>query len=802
MTVSEVPVEKIQMKTGKTGFLLVLLFLQFSCSRTGTNRSDDEGMILWYQQPATEWTEALPVGNGRLGAMIFGGIDQERIQLNEESLWAGEPINNNNPQASTHLSRIQQLLLDGRIEEARRLSVAYLLGTPPRIRSYQTLGDLRLDFNNSNGKTTNYRRDLNLSDGIATVSYQRAGVTFTRRVFISAPDNVIVIKVNADKPGMLDLAVSLSRDQDARLSSPADNILLMQGQINDKADSLSGPAGMHMKFAVQLVVYSKGGKISSADNRLQVEKADDLTLILTAATDYNVEKLSFDRSLNPLKICGQIMNEVKSESASELEDRHLNNHRHFFNRVRINLGHDRSEQLPTDRRLQKLKDGDEDAQLVALYFQYGRYLLMGASRAPGILPANLQGIWNEHFTAPWNSDYHTNINLQMNYWPAEVCNLPETILPLSGFFTHLMRPGSVTARQMYQARGWVMHHVTDPFGRTGLMDGIQWGTSPLAGAWMTLTFWRHYEYTQDKSYLTREAFPMMQEAAQFILDFLIEDNQGRLVTAPSMSPENAYLLPGTNEKHQLTCAATIDIQIIHELFNACIKASEILGQDPDFAGQLKETLARLPAVKVGRDSTIQEWIEDYQEAEPGHRHMSHLFGLHPGTQITPDTPVHFKAAARTIEKRLAHGGGHTGWSRAWIINFYARLLDGEAAYQHVLALLRKSTLTNLFDTHPPFQIDGNFGGTAGIAEMLLQSQNGDIHLLPALPGAWPQGYIKGLKARGNFEVDIFWTGGKLKQVTIKSLSGGKAKIKYKNEVTEIETEKGGMYQLNGDLSQD
>jgi alpha-L-fucosidase 2 len=353
---------------------------------------------------------------------------------------------------------------------------------------------------------------------------------------------------------------------------------------------------------------------------------------------------------------------------------------------------------------------------------------------------------------------------------------------------------------MYNARGWTMHHVTDPFGRTGLMDGIQWGTSPLAGAWMALTFWRHYEFSQDKSYLKTKAYPIMKGAVQFILDFLIKDKKGQWVTVPSVSPENAFLLPDSKEKHQLTYASTIDIQIIKELFNACFLASEILGEDPDLKSRIKNVSEKLPAIQVGKDGTIQEWIEDYQEAEPGHRHMSHMFGLHPGTQITPETPELFKAAQKTVEKRLAHGGGHTGWSRAWIINFYARLLNAEGAYKHVLALLRKSTLPNLFDNHPPFQIDGNFGGSAGIAEMLLKSHNQGIHILPALPKAWNKGFVKGLKARGNFEIDIFWEENKLKSLTIKSLSGGKCRIRYQNNTQEMDTRQGEIYPFDGKLN--
>ncbi len=705
----------------------------------------------------------------------------------------------NNPEASKHLKEIQQLLLAGNNSKARKLAEKYLLGTPPRIRSYQTLGDLQLDFSYEQDSVSNYRRELDLSTGISSVTFNSGGTSYSREVFASAVDNVIVIHFSSNRESQINLKISLEREIDAVTRVISNNTILMNGQIIDKDEPERGPFGKHMKFSSELKVLNNHGKLSANNDNIIVENANDVTIILTAATDYNIDILNFDRSIDPIKVCNNIIEKAVLNSYDNLKERHISDHSIMFNRVAINLGNNSNINIPTDERLQRVKNGDEDAGLIALYFQYGRYLLMSSSRHPGILPANLQGIWNEHLDAPWSSDYHTNINLQMNYWPAEVCNIPEAVVPLINFFNELLQPGKATAKEMYNARGWMMHHVTDPFGRTGLMDGIQWGTSPLAGAWMTLTFWRHFQFTQDTSCLREKAYPIMKEAAQFVLDFLIEDGV-YLVTAPSISPENTFINPKDKKKSQITYAATIDIQIITELFNACIQTAQILKTDAGFVLDLRETLEKLPPVLTGKDGTIREWIEDYEEAEPGHRHMSHLFGLHPGTQITANTPELFDAAKKTIEKRLANGGGHTGWSRAWIVNFYARLSVGEKSYEHLLALLRKSTLPNLFDSHPPFQIDGNFGGTAGIAEMFLQSHNNRIQILPALPDEWQDGFVKGLKARGNFTVDIYWSKGELTKLSVKSCSGGLCNIRYKNETIRIETKAGKEYLFNTELS--
>ena len=747
------------------------LTLLLSCQQKDETTKEQ---LLWYDQPASKWEEALPIGNGRLGAMIFGHPFQECIQVNEESLWSGAPINSNNPKAIHNLDKIRELILSHQYQAAKKLAAETMVGTPPCVRSYQTLGNILLDY--SIQDTTQYSRSLNLNRGICTTQFLSQGIGYKQEVFASAVDNVIVTRLSSSQAEGLSVLVRLTRDKDIQLSVQ-DNEIILEGQVIDEDDPRSGPGGKHMKFAAKLRILHEGGNLIAKDGGIYIEKAKQATLLFTAATDYQLSQLNFDRSIQPLNVCNQILEKACQQSYDALLARHTEDHTSVFNRVSLDLGETAQASLPTNRRLEAVKAGAEDPDLIALYFQYGRYLLMNSSRTPGVLPANLQGIWNKEYNAPWGSDFHTNINLQMNYWPAEVCNLSETALPLILFMEKLQTPGSVTAKEMYHSRGWTVHHLTDPFGRTAVMDGV-WGCFPMGGPWMTFPIYEHYAFTKDKKFLEETAYPILKSSAQFVLDFLIKDKKGQWVTAPSNSPENAYIDPVSGKAIDITYAATMDIQIITELFNNCILSSSILEKDKAFADSLQQVLKELPPVKVSPSlGGIQEWIEDYKEADPGHRHISHLLGLHPGTQITPSTPDLFAAAQKTIDLRLSAGGGHTGWSRAWIINFYARLLDGNNALHHIYELLKKSTHANLFDDHPPFQIDGNFGGTAGIAEMLLQSHAAYIHLLPALPEAWHTGSFKGLKARGNFEISCTWKENRLQEATLTSLAGEECKLR-------------------------
>lgn len=779
--------------------LLAFSVIVLTLSGCGRHQKSGSEYTLWYDTPAGEWTEALPVGNGRLGAMLFGNPSVERLQVNEESLWGGINVPNDNPGAPEHLPRIRKLILDGNIPEAYDLAEKHLAGIPGKTRSYQTLGNIYFRFADTAGTVTDYRRELDPERGIASVSYLRDGGRIEYEVYASAPDDIMVISMKSQRKGGLDMSLSLSRPQDAVITV-TENRIDMEGQVIDAEDPSKGPAGEHMKFFASLMVMSCDGTLTPADSVLRYSGGSEMVLFFNACTDYNIDHLDLDRSIDPRKRCMEAISAASWKSFKLLRESHIGEHSEKFNRVSLSLGGDpAADTIPTDERLRRFRTGGDDPGLITTYFQYGRYLLMGSSRQPAQLPANLQGIWNKDMLAPWNSDYHTNINLQMNYWPAEVCNLGQTVMPLTRFIEELTVPGSVTAREMYGAKGWTLHHTTDPFGKTAVLDGVYWGMFPLGGAWMTLPLWEHYEFTNDTVYLRERAYPVMKGAAEFISGFLVEDKQGRLVTVPSYSPENSYIDPVSGREFKLTYGPTMDNQIIRELLGNCRKAADILGVDREWADSLQFILDRVPPDMVASNGTIMEWIEEYEEAEPGHRHMSHLFALHPGTQITPETAELFAAARRTLERRLEYGGGHTGWSRAWIINFYARLFDGNESYRHLRQLLEKSTLPNLFDTHPPFQIDGNFGGTAGIAEMMLQSHNGVIRILPALPDAWPEGKVTGLKARGNFEVGIEWHNSVAEVITVTSFSGTPLRLAYGDRMIEMETEQGKIYNFDSDL---
>ncbi len=738
--------------------------------------------VLWYRQEAANWNEALPIGNGRLGGMVFGGL-ADHIQLNEDTVWAGEKRDRNNPEAAKNLPEVRRLLFAGMPHEAEVLADKTIISTPRRLPPYQTMGDLRIGFSDP-GAVTNYRRELDLDTGIVRVTYHARNkedslsgamedVNYTREYFSSAVDQVIVVRLTCDKPHHINIGTGLSRQPDAehvgalidaKTRFSGANRIVLEGEAiaRDPHHDQERPVGV--KFQTVLLVTQDGGKIqTSKGTELFVDGANSVTLFIAASTSFKPRDIEHDLV-------------AAKRPYAELKARHIADYQRLFNRVSLSLGTAPAPDLPTDERLKRVAAGAEDLRLVEQYFQFGRYLLISCSR-PGSMAATLQGLWNDKLEPSWDSKYTININTEMNYWPAEVTNLSELHEPLFDLIDLARPDGRHIAKAIYGAGGFVLHHNTDIWGDAVPIDGVGSGIWPMGGAWLSLHLWDHYDFTRDRQFLASRGYPVMKEAAEFLLDYLVDDGHGHLITGPSISPENTYVVNGVSAK--LCMGPTMDTEITRQLFTRMIQASTILNIDTDFRARVKTAMDRLPAFQIGKYGQIQEWMQDYDEKEPGHRHISQLFALHPGNQITPrGTPDLAKAARATLERRLANGGGHTGWSRAWIINFWARLEDGDKAGENVTALLGKSTFPNMLDAHPPFQIDGNFGGTAGIAEMLLQSHAGEISILPALPKSWSTGSVKGLHARGAVEVDIDWKDGKASRVALRSPIAAEHRVRF------------------------
>ncbi len=739
-------------------------------------------LSLWYRRPAEKWVEALPVGNGRLGAMVFGGIVEEHLQLNEDTLWAGGPYDPNNPEALAALPEVRRLIFEGKYTDAHKLIGEKMMAKPVRQMPYETVGDLVLRFPEVNA-VANYRRDLNLDTGTAHVEYEVKGVHFFREAFASPVDQVIVLRLTADRPGQISFAAGMQTPQAAKPATEGRDTLVLAG-TNGEAYGIAGA----LKFQARVKVLAQGGRISASAGELKIASADSATVLIAIATSYRKYD---DIGGDPAAITARQIAASSHKNYDDLHRAHVTEHQRLFRRVSIELGSSPAVQLPTDERIRGFAAG-QDPQLAALYFQFGRYLLISSSR-PGSQPANLQGIWNDSMMPPWGSKYTININTEMNYWPVEPTNLSETVAPLMSMVMDLVQRGAETARVEYGARGWVVHHNTDLWRATAPIDSPTSGIWPSGGAWLCENLWEHYLFSGDKAFLSR-LYPALKGASQFFLDTLSEEPKHHwLVTSPSISPENAHPF-GTS----VTAGPTMDEQIIRDLFTHTIRAGETLGRDPELRAQIAAARARLAPNQIGRAGQLQEWLEDWDMQAPGlhHRHVSHLYGFFPSSQITlRGDPKLAEAVRKSLEIR---GDMATGWAIAWRLNLWARLQDAEHAYRILTLLLSpERTYPNMFDAHPPFQIDGNLGGTSGIAEMLLQSHADEIELLPALPRAWSSGAVRGLRARGGFEVDISWSGGKLVSADIRSLAANAARLRYGSITREIRPGTGATYRWDG-----
>lgn len=791
---------------------LILLFTSYY-----TNISAQSKQVLWYNKPAEFFEESLVLGNGKMGATVFGGANSDKIYLNDITLWSGEPVNANmSPEAYKNIPAIREALQNENYKLAEELNKKV---QGKNSESYAPLGTLEIN-NSEKGKAVNYHRELDLSNAISKVSYEMAGIKFTREYFVSAPDKVMIIKLTADQKGALNFDINLKSLLKSNVEV-RNNILVITGSapIHENAGYNVPPKYLNLKergtrFTGLVQIKKTDGKITSSRETLTLKDATEAIIFISVATSFNgFDKNPASEGLDDVSIALQNLNKAYEKPFDKLKESHISDYQKFFNRVNLDLGKTTAPDLPTDERLLRYADGKEDKNLEILYFNYGRYLLISSSRTLGV-PANLQGLWNPYLNPPWSSNYTMNINVEENYWLAENTNLSEMHSSLLSFIKNLSVTGKVTAKTFYGVdKGWAAAHnsdiwaMTNPVGQFGKEDPM-WACWPMAEAWLSTHIWEHYTFTQDKDYLKKEGYPLMKGAAEFCLGWLVTDKNGNLITSPSTSPENQYKLTDGFVGATLY-GGTADLAMIRECFDKTIKASKVLNTDADFRNKLETALSKLHPYQIGKKGNLQEWYFDWEDNDPKHRHQSHLFGLFPGDHITPlNTPEIAEASKKTLEIK---GDETTGWSKGWRINLWARLWDGNRAYKMYRELLRYvdpdgkktekprrggGTYPNLFDAHPPFQIDGNFGGAAAVAEMLVQSDENEIRLLPALPDAWSEGSVKGICARGGFEIEMNWNNKNPEKVIISSKLGGKTTLIFGDKKHEIVLKKEEKKEIN------